>query len=76
MIRDFHRKKRDNPTDANRSLAVLSVMMSRAIELGWRKDNPCMACGRTREPREAWLDETDLPKFVKALAASTARRRI
>jgi integrase len=69
MVRDFHRKKRGNPTDANRSLAVLSVMMSRAIELEWRKDNPCLGVKRNKEEaRDAWLDELDLPKFVKALA--------
>jgi integrase len=70
MVRDFHRKKRANPTDANRSLAVLSVMMSRAIELGWRKDNPAIGVKKNKETaREDWLDETDLPKFIKALAA-------
>jgi integrase len=68
MVRDFHRRKRNNPTDANRSLAVLSIMMGRAIELGWRKDNPCIGIKKNAErPREEWLDEKDLPKFVKAL---------
>ncbi|MFD2053768.1 tyrosine-type recombinase/integrase [Mesorhizobium calcicola] len=70
MVRAFHAKKHGNPTDANRSLAVLSVMMGRAMELGWRKDNPCMGVRRNKETaREEWLDETDLPKFVKALAS-------
>jgi integrase len=69
MVRDFHRKKRANPTDANRSLAVLSVMMSRAIELGWRRDNPCVGVKKNKETaRDHWLDEADLPKFVTALA--------
>ncbi|TIW37331.1 MAG: site-specific integrase, partial [Mesorhizobium sp.] len=53
----------------NRSLAVLSVMMGRAMELGWRKDNPCIGVRKNKEtPREEWLDEMDLPKFVKALS--------
>ena len=69
MVRSFHAKKHGNPTDANRSLAVLSVMMGRAMELGWRKDNPCMGVRKNKETaREEWLDEMDLPKFVKALA--------
>ncbi|MCT2577669.1 MAG: DUF4102 domain-containing protein [Mesorhizobium sp.] len=69
MVRDFHRKKRANSTDANRSLAVLSVMMGRAIELGWRKDNPCIGIKKNTETaREDWLDERDLPQFIKALA--------
>ncbi|TIV13241.1 MAG: site-specific integrase, partial [Mesorhizobium sp.] len=52
-----------------RSLAVLSVMMGRAIELGWRKDNPCIGIKKNTETaRDDWLDERDLPQFVKALA--------
>jgi len=70
MVRAFMRKKRANPIDANRSLAVLSKMMSRAIELDMRKDNPCSRITKNKETaRERWLDETELPVFVKALAA-------
>ena len=69
MVRQMHRSKRGNPTEANRALAVLSVMMKRAIELGWRSDNPCIGLKRNKEiPREQWLDERDLPKFLAALA--------
>lgn len=69
MVRAFMRKKRANPIDANRSLAVLSKMMSRSIELDMRKDNPCARIAKNKETaRERWLDETDLPAFVKALA--------
>lgn len=70
MVRDFHRRKRENPTDANRSLAVLSVMMKRAMELGWRGDNPCTGIARNRETvRERWLDESSLPSFIEALSS-------
>lgn len=70
MVRALVRKKKANPIDANRSLAVLSKMMSRAIELGMRPDNPCSKIGRNKETvRERWLDEHDLPAFLKALAA-------
>lgn len=69
MVRAFLRKKKANPVDANRSVAVLSKMMNRAIELGWRETNPCARIQRHRErPRERWLDEHDLPEFVRALA--------
>lgn len=69
MVRAFMRRKKANPIDANRSLAVLSKMMSRAIELDMRKDNPCSGIRKNEEkPRERWLDEDDLPAFVKALA--------
>lgn len=70
MVRALLRKKKANPIDANRSLAVLSKMMSRAIELDMRKDNPCSRMKKNKEaPRERWLDEHDLPPFLKALAA-------
>jgi integrase len=69
MVRDLVRRKRANPTEANRALAVLSSMMGLAVELGWRVDNPCRGVKRyTETPREHWLDEHDLPKFLAALA--------
>ena len=69
MVRAFMRKKKANPIDANRSLAVLSKMMSRAIELDMRRDNPCSRIQKYKEtPRDRWLDEKDLPDFIKALA--------
>lgn len=70
MVRAFMRKKKSNPIDANRSLSVLSKMMSRAIELDMRRDNPCARLPKNKETsRERWLDETDLPSFLKALVA-------
>lgn len=70
MIRAMRDKLRSKPTEANRSLAVLSVMMGRAMELGWRRDNPCTGIRKNAErAREDWLDETDLPRFVAALAS-------
>ncbi|WP_167531219.1 MULTISPECIES: tyrosine-type recombinase/integrase [unclassified Mesorhizobium] len=67
MVSAFMRKHKAHPTDANRALAVLSKMMNWQ---GRRADNPCMRLPKFKEiPREAWLDEIDLPKFVKALAA-------
>jgi integrase len=69
MVRDMVLRKRANPTDANRALAVMSSMMSLAVEHGWRADNPCKGVKRYKEkPREHWLDEHDLPKFLAALA--------
>lgn len=70
-VASFKRKKRANPIDANRSIAVLSIMMNFAKARGWRSgDNPCEAVKRNREqPREDWLDEIDLPKFLAALQA-------
>lgn len=72
LVSDFKRKKRHNPTDANRSLAVLSVMMHYAKGKGWCASNPVVGIKRNKEnPREAWLDEIDLPKFLAVLQKRT-----
>lgn len=49
----------DKPTDANRKLAVLSVLFERAIDLGWLKvgENPVKGVTKlksTKPKREAW----------------------
>lgn len=70
MVQAFMRKKRKNPVDANRSLAVLSKMMSWG---GRRADNPCIRLPKFKEKaREDWLDEIDLPKFLATLAKMPA----
>lgn len=69
-VRQFMQGKAENPIDGNRSLAVLSVMMGRAMELGWITANPCNGVRRNKENvRERWLDERELPLFVAALGA-------
>jgi integrase len=69
----FKRKKRANAVDANRSLAVLSAMMNMARAKGWRIDNPVSGIKRNKEtPRDAWLDEIDLPKFLAVLQKKPA----
>jgi integrase len=73
LVSDFKRKKRRNPTDANRSLAVLSVMMHYAKGKGWCAGNPVVGIKRNKEtPRDAWLDEIDLPKFLAVLQKRAA----
>ena len=70
MVIDCHHRKRANPTDANRAVAVLSAMMKFAVAQGMRADNPCRAVERYRETaRDRWLDEDDLPRFIEALPA-------
>lgn len=69
QIRDWHRKRKDHPVDTNRDLAVLSKMLSFAVEMDWIQLNPCMGIPRFKEhARDTWLDEQDLPKFKTALA--------
>jgi len=68
-VRDWHASARKTPFSANRALAVLSKMMAFAVEREWRADNPCYGVAKFKEKaRERWLDEHDLPAFVKALA--------
>lgn len=70
MVAALKRKKRANPTDFNRALAVLSVMMNLACAKGWRPDNPVAGIKRYPEqPRDAWLDEVGLPRFLAVLQA-------
>jgi integrase len=69
MVIDCHHKKRANPTEANRALAVLSAMIKFAVAQGMRADNPCGAVERYPETaRHHWLDEEALPLFIAALA--------
>jgi integrase len=70
-VRAFHRKVTDHgtPVRANRALALLSTMMSLAVENELREDNPCRGVRRNPEdPRERHLDEDELGRLTEALA--------
>ncbi len=70
-IADLHRKvtKTGTPYAANRMLAVLSKMLSEAIKLGWRMDNPAKGVERnTEEARHRYLSPAELAKLTEALA--------
>lgn len=53
----------DKPTDANRKIGSLSVLLEHAIDIGWMKDNPAKgvkslpATGKVRKPWPADLIE-------------------
>lgn len=53
----------DKPTDANRKIGALSVLLEHAIDIGWMKDNPAKgikslpATGKVRKPWPADLIE-------------------
>jgi len=67
-VHGLRRKHKNNPTDLNRALAVLSKMMSFAILHEMRGDNPCKAVPRfTETANDTWIDETNLAPFVKAI---------
>jgi integrase len=49
--------RRPTPARANKAVAVLSVLMRHAVELGWRPDNPCHRATKLRTGRwRAWTD--------------------
>ncbi len=59
---------------ANRVLALLSTMFSKAIEWGWHGESPCKGIKKFREEsRERFLTEAEIPRFLKALAEEPNR---
>lgn len=66
----LHHKLRDMPTQANRTVALLSKMMNLAEVWGWRSDgsNPCRHIGRYKEKRrERFLSEREMQLIGQAL---------
>ena len=64
-----HRLSARAPTQANRTLAVLSKMFSLAIRWGWRSDNPCRGIERNQEnKRERYLSGEEMARLSTALA--------
>ncbi len=67
-IRDWHSEMKKTPYEANRALAVFSKVFAFAVEREWRADNPVIGVKKFPEkPREHWLDQHDLPVFLKEL---------
>jgi integrase len=70
-INDLHRKitKRGARYVANRTIAVMSKMLSLAIKWGWRGDNPAKGIERNHEEkRHRYLTPAELASLTKALA--------
>lgn len=58
------------PYQANRVLALLSAIFSRAIDLNYEGGNPCRGVERFRErSRDRFLQPAELPRFFAALEA-------
>jgi integrase len=54
---------------ANRTLALLSTTFNKANEWGWQGANPCKGVKKfDEEERERFLTDSEMPKFLKALA--------
>lgn len=67
-IEQLHLKLKDTPYRANRVLALLSKMLSIAVNWKWRIDNPVLGIERYQEyKRERWLSDQELPRLLKAL---------
>jgi integrase len=69
-VEDWHRRlSKLKPIRANRSVAVLSKMMSYAIRRGYRADNPCRHIERNPEnTRDRYLSAVELARLAQALA--------
>jgi integrase len=64
-----HRLSTRAPTHANRTIAVLSRMVSLAVRWGWRSDNPCKGVERNQENRRhRYLTHTEIARLSQALA--------
>ncbi len=63
-IERLHRKLRSHPYQANRVLALLSTVMTKAIEWKLRPDNPCK--GIKRYPEEKRPGEPGCPRSATA----------
>jgi integrase len=71
----LHRKvSQYAPYRANRMAALLSVMMSFAVKLGWRDDNPVKGLDRNPEERRyRYLSGDELRRLTEALAKHSRR---
>jgi integrase len=64
-----HRLSARAPTDANRTIAVLSRMFNLAIRWGWRTDNPCHGVERNPEHKcTRYLTSAEIARMSQALA--------
>lgn len=72
----LHRKVSQRaPYRANRMVATLSRMMSFAVKLGWRDDNPVKGIERNQEERRyRYLTGDELRRLTEALAAHSSRQ--
>lgn len=71
-IRKMHAGMRETPGAANRALALLSMMMSFAIQNDWRVDNPCKKVQRYPEhKKERYLSDTEISSLWTALESDS-----
>lgn len=67
-INAWHKREKARPYAANKALQVLNRMLGHAVEQDWIKGNPAAGIKQFQEkPREAWINETEMPLFVEEL---------
>lgn len=74
-IERLHLSLKSSPYQANRTLALLSKMLSLAVAWQWRHDNPVRGIPRfPEEKRDRWLKDEELERLFAALEASPNKR--
>lgn len=72
-IAELHAGLAKTPYQANRVLALVRVMFSKAVEWGWRPDNPAKGIKQFAEhEREEWYTAPEVAKLLVALRAIEA----
>jgi len=71
-------KERSSATGANHLLAILKVVMSTAVKLGFAERNPCTGHEKYKEPppRDRYLSREELPRFLAALEGAGTRLHV
>lgn len=67
-VENLHRHLASTPTQANRTLALLSKLFNLAIKWEWVHENPTRGVSRYQEqPRNRWFQKEELAMLRKAL---------
>lgn len=67
-VQTLHNTLRETPYQANRTLALLSKMLSLAVRWRLRPDNPAIGIEKySEEKRYRWLSDNELARLTKAL---------
>ena len=70
FIMQWHTGMTEAPYTANRCLALLSTMLSFAVKMEYRSDNPCLGVEKFKEePRKTRLSADELARIGAALVA-------
>lgn len=77
-VRTFHKALEKTPTQANRAVAVLSSLITMAIDEKWREsDNPCHRFRRTVEiPKTRTFTTDEYARLEQALTALVTEKQL